>query len=104
MKVANRILLAVLIILIAAAAYYGFTLRSLHTYQIEYTELPRNDGDLETWLSGQPGLRDVRVQRNEKTILVQFTVPWWHSSTAVDVMGHADATGYKGRQGSSTEH
>jgi len=101
MKVAIWLLL---VVVIAAVTYFGFTLRSIHTYQMEYTDVPRSDSELQSWLNGQPGVRDVRVQRNEKTIQVQFTTPWWHAATAIDVMGHTDATGYKGRQGSSSEH
>jgi hypothetical protein len=101
MKVAIWLLL---VVVIAAAVYLGVTLRSIHTFQMEYNELPRNDGELQTWLNGQPGVRDVRVQRTEKSIQVQFTTPWWHSATSVDVMGHTDATGYKGRQAASSDH
>jgi thiol:disulfide interchange protein len=98
MRIAKRLLLALVIILLIAAAYYGVTLRSIHTYQIEYVTLPKSDAEFQTWLSTQSGIRDARVERNERTILIQFTTPWWQSANAVDVMGHAEANGYKERR------
>src|SRR5438046_1578061 len=104
MRAAKWVMLAILIAFLALAAYYGATLRSIHTYQVDYDVLPRDDAELQAWLNAQPGVRDVRVQRNERTLRVQFTMPWWYSATAVDVRGHAEANSYKGRGGSSDDH
>jgi hypothetical protein len=66
------------------------------TYRAEYATLPPDDAALEAWLKGQPGVSDVRVERQGSTIAVSLDLPAQHP--ALSITAQCERLGYTGRR------
>ncbi|HQR09601.1 MAG TPA: hypothetical protein PLN21_22455 [Gemmatales bacterium] len=96
-KVAIGIGIVVLVLLLAAGYEAFFRMARIYQWRTDYAELPVDDRALTEWLRSFPGVSEVSVKREGKTVIVNYVMPLMGGSSRPDVHGEDGRLGYKNR-------
>jgi hypothetical protein len=65
------------------------------TWRVEYGKMPASDAALIDWLKSQPGVNEVSVHRDGKTLAITYEIKAGHPMP--NVLDQADTLGYAER-------